>query len=134
VQVVDMDIATDRKITFGKRVAEALGDWRDDIRGAIEVGSQAVAESLKSLLSPEGWRLEEVSASFGITLTAKASVIVSKGLGGRDLRRFYQVHPSKRVGSDAGRLAAAAAAVLAGVIFPPVRLGAGQVPADHEYH
>ena len=41
-----------------------------------------MAESLKSLLSPEGWRLKEVSPSFGITLTAKASVIVSKASAG----------------------------------------------------
>ena len=37
-----------------------------------------MAKSLQSLTAPEGWRLGEVSASFGITLTAEAGVIVSK--------------------------------------------------------
>ena len=63
VQVVDVDVAADREITFGR-------SWRgwerqDDIRGAIEAGSQTVAKSLESLPSPEGWRLGEVSACSG---------------------------------------------------------------------
>jgi hypothetical protein len=41
-----------------------------------------VAKSLQSLAAPEGWRLGEVSASFGITLTAEAGVIVSKASAG----------------------------------------------------
>lgn len=82
VQVIDMNVAADREITFGKSLAERLDDRQDDIQGAIEAGSQAVAKSLKSLASPEGWRLREVSASFGITLTAEAGVIVSKASAG----------------------------------------------------
>src|SRR5215472_10954598 len=61
VQVIDVDVAADREITFGRNLAEALGDRLDDIRGAIEAGSASVAKSLKSLASPEGWRLGEVS-------------------------------------------------------------------------
>ena len=82
VQVIDVDVAADREITFGRSLAEGLGDRQDDIRGAIEAGSQTVAKSLKSLASPEGWQLGEVSASFGITLTAEAGVIVSKASAG----------------------------------------------------
>jgi hypothetical protein len=78
VQVVDVDVAADREITFGRNLAEGLGDRVDDIRGAIEAGSESVAKSLQSLTAPEGWRLGEVSASFGITLTAEAGAIVSK--------------------------------------------------------
>ena len=48
--------------------------------------AQTVARSLKSLASPEGWRLGEVSASFGITLTAEAGVIVSKASAGATLQ------------------------------------------------
>ena len=65
VQVIDVDVAADREITFGKSLAEGLGGRQDDIQGAIEAGSQAVAKSLKSLVSPEGWRLSEVSARSG---------------------------------------------------------------------
>jgi hypothetical protein len=82
VQVIDMSVAANREITFGKSLAEGLGDRQDDIRGAIEAGSQTVAKSLESLPSVEGWRLAEVAASFGITLTAEAGVIVSKASAG----------------------------------------------------
>ena len=82
VQVIDADLTTHREITFGRSLVEELRDRQSDIRGAIEAGSEAVAKSLKSLASPEGWRLGEVSASFGITLTAEAGVIVSKASAG----------------------------------------------------
>jgi hypothetical protein len=78
VQVIDVDVAADREITFERNLAEGLSRREDDIRGAIEAGSKSVARSLKSLESPEGWSLREVSASFGITLTAEAGVILSK--------------------------------------------------------
>ena len=82
VQVIDMDVAADREITFGRNLAEALSDRVDDVRDAIRAGSESVAQSLTSLASPEGWRLGEVSASFGITLTGEAGVIVSKASAG----------------------------------------------------
>jgi Trypsin-co-occurring domain 1 len=82
VQVVDVDVAADREITFGRNLAEGLGDRVDDIRGAIEAGSESVAKSLQSLAAPQGWRLGEVSASFGIILTAEAGAIVSKASAG----------------------------------------------------
>jgi hypothetical protein len=78
VQVIDVDVAADREITFGRNLAEGVSDRAADIRAAIEAGSETVAKSLELLDSPEGWRLGEVSASFGITLTAEAGVIVSK--------------------------------------------------------
>jgi Trypsin-co-occurring domain 1 len=82
VQVIDVDVVADREITFGRSLAEGLADRQDDIRGAIEAGSQTVAKSIESLPSPQGWRLGEVSASFGITLAAEAGVIVSKASAG----------------------------------------------------
>jgi hypothetical protein len=82
VQVIDVEAAANREITFGKTLAEGLGSRADDIRKAIEAGSESVAKSLKSLVSPEGWGLDEVSASFGITLTAETGVIVSKASAG----------------------------------------------------
>lgn len=54
VQVIDVDVAADREITFGKSLAEGLGNRQDDIQGAIEAGSQVVAKSLKSLAQPDG--------------------------------------------------------------------------------
>jgi hypothetical protein len=82
VQVVDVEVGEDREITFGKHLAEGLGDRQDDIQSAIQAGAQTVAKSLETLPQAEGWRLGEVSASFGITLTAEAGVIVSKASAG----------------------------------------------------
>jgi hypothetical protein len=78
VQVVDVDVAADREISFRRNLAEELSRREDDIRDAIEAGSRSVANSLKSLKSPDGWGLREVEAKFGITLTAEAGVILTK--------------------------------------------------------
>jgi hypothetical protein len=96
VQVIDVDLAEDREITFGKNLAEELSRREDDIRKAIEAGSKSVANSLKSLPSPEGWQLGQVSASFGITLTAEAGAILTKASAGATLEvsvTFTRVDP-----------------------------------------
>lgn len=80
-QVVDVDVS-DREITFGRSMAEGLAERQDDIRAGVEAGAEALAGSLKTLTAPEGWQLGEVSASFGITLTAEAGVIVSRASAG----------------------------------------------------
>jgi NTP-dependent ternary system trypsin peptidase co-occuring protein len=71
-----------REIGFGVNVAERLEARLDDIRRAIASGATAVAESLGGLPSAQGWQLAEVSASFGITLTAEAGALLSKASAG----------------------------------------------------
>jgi hypothetical protein len=71
-----------REIAFGANLAEQLGDRLDDIRRAIRSGTKAVADSVGDLPDARGWRLGEVSASFGVTLTAEAGVILSKASAG----------------------------------------------------
>ena len=59
VQVIDVEVAANREITFGRTLAEGLGDRVDDVRTAIGAGSESVGKSLKSLASPgEGWGTE----------------------------------------------------------------------------
>ena len=82
VQVVDVDVAAGREIGVSKTLAEGLNERQDDIQSAIEAGSGTVAKSLETLPSSQGWKLSEVSASFGITLTAEAGVILSKASAG----------------------------------------------------
>ena len=67
-----------REIGRGANLAEQLSDRLEDIRSAISAGAQAVAQSLEGLPSAPSWQLSEVSASFGITLTAEVGVILSK--------------------------------------------------------
>ena len=83
VEVVELDPG--RAIGWGTGVAQQLRDRAADIECGIVAASQTVAGSLRSLASVEGWELDEVSASFGITLTAEAGVIVSKAAAGATL-------------------------------------------------
>jgi hypothetical protein len=81
VQVVP-DASAGREIGWGTSVAEQLEGRLDDIRRAIESGAAAVTASLVSLSDSPQWLLHEVSASFGITLTAEAGVLLSKASAG----------------------------------------------------
>jgi hypothetical protein len=76
VQVVDVE--SGREISWGKNAAELLRERLSDIRAAIVAGADTVAGSLGDLPSRDRWRLGEVSATFGVTLTAEAGVILSK--------------------------------------------------------
>jgi hypothetical protein len=76
VQVVS--VKPTREIGWGAGVAQRLEDRIEDIRRAIAAEAKAVADSLGGLPAAQGWHLGEVSASFGVTLTAEAGVILSK--------------------------------------------------------
>lgn len=71
-----------RQIRWDVDVAETLESRIDDVRRAVGTGASAIAESLPSLAEPEGWRLGEVSATFGVSLAAEAGVIISKAEAG----------------------------------------------------
>lgn len=78
VQIQVVEIEPGREISWGTNLAESLDDRLDDIRNAITTGCGAVANSLVSLPAADGWELDEVSATFGITLSAEAGVILTK--------------------------------------------------------
>ena len=80
VQVVP--VGEGRTIGWGKSTAEQLQNRLEDINLAIKEGAKAVADSLEGLPSAKGWRLGEVSAKFGSTLTAQAGVILSSASAG----------------------------------------------------
>jgi hypothetical protein len=81
VQVVP-EVAVGREISWGSSAAERLEERLDDVRRAIEAGASAVSKSLGALPAATNWRLEEVSATFGVTLTAEAGVLLSKASAG----------------------------------------------------
>jgi len=76
VQVVPAEPG--REIGWGSSQVAAFRDRLADVREAVVSGARAVADSLPGLPSPEGWRLGEVSGSFGICLTAEGGVILTK--------------------------------------------------------
>ena len=76
VQVIEVE--PDRRISWGAEVTERLQDRIEDVRVAIVAAFESVSGGLSNLSSPEGWEVGEVSASFGITLSAEAGVIMSK--------------------------------------------------------
>ncbi|ONI78234.1 hypothetical protein BWI15_01775 [Kribbella sp. ALI-6-A] len=73
----------DRQIRGGdKRVLELLEQRAADIRDAMTSGAQTVANGLRELTSPEGWQIGEVSAAFGVSLTAEGGMVITKaGVG-----------------------------------------------------
>jgi hypothetical protein len=80
VQVVPVDGG--REIGWGAARVEVFRDRLTDVRDAVVSGARAVAESLGGLPSTEGWRLHEVSGSFGISLAAEGGVILTKATAG----------------------------------------------------
>jgi hypothetical protein len=94
VQVVP-GAAAGREIGWGTNVAERLDSRLDDIRRAIASGATAVAESLGTLPGATGWQLDNVTASFGITLTAEAGALLSKASAGAtfDVTVTYKHEP-----------------------------------------
>jgi hypothetical protein len=78
VMVQVIEVHGGREIARASQVAELLGDRIDDIRDAIVAGARTVAGTLRELDAAPGWNLDEVSASFGLTLAAEAGVILSK--------------------------------------------------------
>ena len=80
VQVLPVDGG--REIGWGSSRVAVFRDRLGDVREAVVSGAQAVADSLGGLPSAEGWRLQEVSGSFGISLTAEGGVILTKAAVG----------------------------------------------------
>ncbi len=80
VQVLPVD--SGREIGWGSNQVAVFRDRLADVRQAVVSGAEAVADSLSGLPSAEGWRLREVSGSFGISLTAGGGVILMKAAAG----------------------------------------------------
>ena len=76
VQVVP--VTGGRQIAWGSSAVDSLSRRLDDLKDAIAAGGSAVAESLPALPEASGWRVKEVTGTFGLTLTAEAGVILSK--------------------------------------------------------
>lgn len=81
-----VQVATDatdhRQIRWDFNVAERLEGRIDDVKASISKAALAIADSLPDSLESKGWEPKEVSATFGISLTAGAGAIISKAEAG----------------------------------------------------
>jgi len=93
VQVIPVEASGE--ISWSSSVTDQLEQRLDDIRRAIAAGAQAVAGSLPDLPSADNWTLGAVEASFAITLTAEAGVILSKASAGAtfEVKVVYKREP-----------------------------------------
>jgi hypothetical protein len=71
-----------REIGWGSSLVATFSDRLDDVRAAVVAGAHAVAASLNGLPSADGWKLREVSGSFGVSLAAEGGVILTKATAG----------------------------------------------------
>ncbi|MEU4623655.1 CU044_2847 family protein [Actinoplanes sp. NPDC023801] len=76
VQVVD--VSEGREISWNSSLVERLKDRAADVRSAIIAGAQAINADVNDLPTAEGWQIKELSATFGITLSAEAGVVLSR--------------------------------------------------------
>jgi len=76
-----------RAAIFGTRPAtERLSDRAGELAEAVKDGLGTIGKSLADYReAPEGWTLTEVSATFGLTLTAETGVIFAKAGGSATL-------------------------------------------------
>lgn len=78
VETVELDTSAGRQIRSRTRATEQLAQRRPDVQAAIAQTSEIAREALENLAEPPGWKVSSLKLTFGITLAAEASVIVSK--------------------------------------------------------
>lgn len=79
---VTTDAADRRQIRWDVNVAERLESRIDDIKASISTAASAIADSLPERVDSAGWEAREISATFGISLTAGAGALISKAEAG----------------------------------------------------
>lgn len=78
IETVEFDRKGGRQISAANRTASLLGDRRDEIEAGIASAADIVRASMASQDEKNGWRVSSVEATFGITLSAEAGVIITK--------------------------------------------------------
>jgi hypothetical protein len=76
VQVVP--VKGGREISWGSNQVQNLADRLEDVKAAIAAGARTMVDSLPGLPMASGWAVDEVTGSFGLSLTAEAGVILTK--------------------------------------------------------
>jgi hypothetical protein len=78
IETVDFDGGDNRQISGASRSASRLVERRAEIEAGIAAAADIVRASMKSAADENGWRVSTVEATFGLTLSAEAGVIITK--------------------------------------------------------
>lgn len=78
VETTELDSAGRRQIAPRTRATALLTERRDQIQQAITDAIDVVRAPLTADHDTNGWHVSEVTATFGITLTAEAGVIITR--------------------------------------------------------
>ena len=73
-----VELRDGREIRWSQGGLERLRERLSDVKAAVVAGGRTLAASLPDLPSPDRWELDEVSATFGVTLTAEAGAVLSR--------------------------------------------------------
>jgi hypothetical protein len=78
VETVNVDRTGTRQIGTKSRSTTPLSERREEIQEAILEASSLVQEAAAKAGDADGWHVTTLEATFGLTLTVEAGVIVSK--------------------------------------------------------
>lgn len=78
VETVELDRSGSRQIGPKSRSTSPLTERRKEIEAAIQEASSLVQQAAAKAEETAGWSITTLEATFGLTLTAEAGIIVSK--------------------------------------------------------
>lgn len=82
VHVTEVDAGVSRQISAQERLTDKLKQREADLSAAIGMATRimrdSISEAPQSAVPVDGWQVSELQATFGLTLTAEAGVLVSR--------------------------------------------------------
>ncbi len=78
IETVAFDRRGGRQISAADRTSSLLEERRGEIEAGIAGAADIVRTSMASVEQQDGWQVSSVEATFGITLSAEAGVIITK--------------------------------------------------------
>ena len=73
------DVQSGREIGWREGVADSLTSRSADIQEAVRTATEILVQTHLDAAPRAGWRVEQLTAQFSLTMTAEGSLIVAKG-------------------------------------------------------